>query len=128
MDALLRLFRDTWHWGTSTSFGVALVISVLFIVSFISVWAMFGVWLERKASADFQVRLGPMEVGPHGLLQSLADGLKLAFKEDLVPKDSDRFLFVFAPAVAFCGAFAAFVAIPFTPAASSSWSRSRRSA
>jgi NADH-quinone oxidoreductase subunit H len=116
MDALVSLFRDSWHWAAGTSFGVALVISVLFIVAFISVWAMFGVWLERKASADFQSRLGPMEVGPHGLLQSLADGLKLAFKEDLVPKNADRFLFVFAPAVAFCGAFAAFVAIPFSPA------------
>jgi NADH-quinone oxidoreductase subunit H len=116
VDALLSLMRDTWHWAAGTSFGVAVILCVLFVVGFISVWAMFAVWLERKASADFQVRIGPNVVGPYGLLQSLADGLKLAFKEDLIPRDSDRLLFIIAPAIAFCGAFAAFVAIPFSSA------------
>ena len=116
MDGLLSLMRDTWHWAAATSFGIAVILCVLFVVGFISVWAMFAVWLERKASADFQVRIGPNVVGPYGLLQSLADGLKLAFKEDLIPRDSDRLLFIIAPAIAFCGAFAAFVAIPFSSA------------
>ena len=87
MDGLLSLMRDTWHWAAGTSFGVAVILCVLFVVGFISVWAMFAVWLERKASADFQVRIGPNLVGPYGLLQSLADGLKLAFKEDLIPRE-----------------------------------------
>jgi NADH-quinone oxidoreductase subunit H len=115
MDRLVPFLRDAWQWSTGTAYGAALTLAILAVVGFISVWAMFAIWLERKASADFQVRLGPVYVGPFGLLQSLADGLKLAFKEDLVPKESDRFLFLVAPAIAFCGAFAAFAAIPFAP-------------
>lgn len=116
MDSLVPFLRESWEWATGTSFGFSVVLSVLGVLAFISVWAMFAVWLERKASADFQVRLGPNRVGPFGLLQSLADGVKLAFKEDLIPKDSDKLLFAIAPAVAFCGAFAAFAALPFAPA------------
>ncbi len=116
MDSLVPWIVGAWHWATGSAFAFSMVLSVLAVVAFISVWAMFAVWLERKASADFQARLGPIYVGPYGLLQSLADGLKLAFKEDLIPKDADRFLFALAPAIAFCGAFAAFAALPFTPA------------
>lgn len=115
MDSLVPYLKDAWQWATGSAFAAGLLLSILLVVGFISVWAMFAIWLERKASADFQVRLGPIYVGPFGLLQSLADGLKLAFKEDLVPKESDRFLFLLAPAVAFCGAFAAFAALPFAP-------------
>jgi NADH-quinone oxidoreductase subunit H len=115
VDTLVPHLQSAWHWATGSSFAAALVLSILVVVGFISVWAMFAIWLERKASADFQVRLGPNRVGPFGLLQSLADGLKLAFKEDLVPMESDQFLFLVAPAVAFCGAFAAFAVIPFAP-------------
>ena len=116
MDTLVPYLVRARDWALSTSFTAALTLSVLLVVGFISVWAMFAVWLERKASADFQIRLGPVYVGPYGLLQSLADGLKLAFKEDLVPRQSDRFLFLIAPAIAFCGAFAAFAVLPFSPA------------
>ena len=116
MDTLVPHLQSAWQWATGSAFAFSLVLSILLVVAFVSVWAMFAVWLERKASADFQVRLGPVYVGPFGLLQSLADGLKLAFKEDLVPRESDRFLFLIAPAIAFCGAFAAFAALPFSPA------------
>jgi len=115
VDALVPYLQSAWNWATGSAFAFGLVLSILGVVAFISVWAMFAIWLERKASADFQVRLGPDRVGPFGLLQSLADGLKLAFKEDLVPRQSDQFLFMIAPAIAFCGAFAAFAAIPFAP-------------
>lgn len=70
------------------------------------------VLIERKLLADFQARLGPMRVGPHGLLQPLADALKLVLKEDIVPRDADRFLFFLAPVVSVATAFASFAVIP----------------
>jgi NADH-quinone oxidoreductase subunit H len=97
-------------------FGVALTLCLFMLLGFVAVWPMFAIWLERKAAADFQSRLGPMYVGGfHGWAQSLADGLKLAFKEDIIPGAADRLLFWISPAVAFCGAFAAFVALPIAP-------------
>ncbi|MFO0983216.1 MAG: NADH-quinone oxidoreductase subunit NuoH [Planctomycetota bacterium] len=107
MDKLATLFG-----GGVIGDAVALVASILIVVGFITVYAMFAIWLERKASADFQSRLGPMRVGAHGWAQSIADGLKLAFKEDIIPADADKFLFWIAPAVVFAGALATFVAIP----------------
>src|SRR5215467_8456858 len=69
--------------------------------------------VERKVLADFQVRLGPMRVGPHGLLQPIADALKLLLKEDIVPTDSDKALFWFAPVISTFTALASFSVIPF---------------
>ncbi len=69
---------------------------------------------ERKLLADFQARLGPMRAGPHGLLQPLADAVKLLLKEDTVPAAADKFLFYIAPAISVGTAFAAFAVIPIT--------------
>jgi NADH-quinone oxidoreductase subunit H len=71
------------------------------------------VWLERKIAGHIQQRLGPMRVGWHGMLQPLADGIKLLTKEDHIPAEADRFLFKLAPILAMVPAFAVFVAIPF---------------
>jgi len=70
-------------------------------------------WIERKVIADFQVRLGPTRVGPYGLLQPIADGLKLMFKEDLIPSQVDRAIFLLAPSLCIIPAFIAFAVIPF---------------
>src|SRR5574337_779199 len=70
-------------------------------------------WIERKVIADIQVRLGPMRVGPHGLLQPIADGLKLMFKEDLIPSQVERVVFLLAPSLSIIPAFLAFAVIPF---------------
>ncbi len=71
--------------------------------------------LERKVIAFMQVRLGPMRVGPYGLLQPIADGLKLMLKEDIVPSGADRLVFTMAPIITLIPAFIVFAVIPFGP-------------
>jgi NADH-quinone oxidoreductase subunit H len=70
--------------------------------------------LERKLLADFQGRLGPMRVGPHGLLQPLADALKLLLKEDIIPAKADKTLFVIAPIVSVVAGMLGFAVLPFS--------------
>ncbi len=70
-------------------------------------------WIERKIAGHIQQRLGPMRVGWHGLLQPLADGIKLFTKEDHIPTNADRFLFTLAPIMALVPPFVVFVVIPF---------------
>src|SRR3954469_14897999 len=92
---------------------VPLLVTLVIIGAFPLV-AGYIVLVERKVLADFQVRLGPMRVGPHGLLQPIADALKLLLKEDIIPTDSDRGLFWFAPVISTVTGLAAFSVIPFT--------------
>jgi NADH-quinone oxidoreductase subunit H len=73
---------------------------------------MLMVWFERKTIAGMQNRVGPNKAGPWGLLQTLADGIKLFFKEDLLPERSDRFVFRLAPYLSLVPAFLAFAVIP----------------
>lgn len=91
-----------------------LVAAAVFLPA-ISVLAMASIWAERKVAGHIQGRLGPTHVGPFGILQSLADGIKLLVKEDLVPAGADSFLFRLAPYLAFAPVLAAFLAIPFGP-------------
>ena len=72
-------------------------------------------WLERKILAHMQVRLGPMRVGPHGLLQPIADALKLLLKEDIIPAEADAVVFWVAPFIVTLAAFTVFVVVPFGP-------------
>ncbi len=84
------------------------------VLGVIAVNALAAVWLERKVSAHMQDRLGPMHVGWHGVLQTLADGLKLIMKEDIIPRDVDAWLYRIAPGIVFTAATAVFVAVPFS--------------
>ncbi len=83
------------------------------LMAFIGLNAYLFIWAERKVSGRIQDRLGPTRAGPAGLLQSLADGIKLVTKEDTAPAGADKFLFRAAPFLAFCATFAGFIALPF---------------
>ncbi len=84
------------------------------IVIFVSVNALFLVWMERKVSARIQLRRGPLHVGPHGLLQTLADAIKLLSKELVWPKEADKFIYWLAPILVFAPVVAAFIAMPIS--------------
>jgi NADH-quinone oxidoreductase subunit H len=86
------------------------------IVAVFPLMAGYIVLLERKVMADMQARLGPMRVGPHGLLQPLADAFKLMLKEDIIPEKADWFLFWVAPVMSVTMALLAFAALPIGPA------------
>ena len=79
------------------------------------VFTLFNIWFERRVVARMQHRIGPNRVGPSGTLQSLADGIKLMLKEDLMPKAVDRVVYVLAPIMAAVPAFLAVAVIPFGP-------------
>ncbi|HYY57328.1 MAG TPA: NADH-quinone oxidoreductase subunit NuoH, partial [Pyrinomonadaceae bacterium] len=85
------------------------------VVTGVAVWALYATYAERKISAFMQARLGPMRVGPWGLLQPLADALKLLTKEDITPDKADPFIFKFAPYISVVAAFIVFAVIPFAP-------------
>src|SRR5207248_5363912 len=84
------------------------------VIAIFPLLAGYIVLVERKVLADFQVRLGPMRVGPHGLLQPIADALKLLLKEDIIPTDSDQAIFWFAPIISTFTALSAFAVLPLS--------------
>ena len=92
-----------------------LLVFTVAILAFVSLNALILVWLERKLAGHFQVRPGPFEVGPHGLLQTLCDGLKLMGKQLVAPAAADKRLFWLAPILAFAPVFLCFLPIPFGP-------------
>jgi NADH-quinone oxidoreductase subunit H len=90
-------------------------IQIGLVVTLVATWVAYATYLERKISAFMQARLGPMRVGPWGLLQPIADGIKLLTKEDFIPEKADRWIFFFAPYIAVAAAFITFSVIPFGP-------------
>ena len=97
-------------------FWVILIKSVLIFVVLV-VYTLFNIWFERRVVAKMQHRIGPNVHGPFGLLQSLADGVKLALKEDIVVKAADKLVYILAPILATIPAFLAWAVIPFGPEA-----------
>src|SRR5438093_10853122 len=100
-----------------TIFSSPLFIPIAVTIAVIAIFPLMAgyiVLIERKVLADFQVRLGPMRVGPHGLLQPLADALKLLLKEDIIPTDADQSIFWIAPVISTFTGLTAFAVLPLS--------------
>lgn len=97
-------------WGNALVMALWAVVFLLIVLGFVT----YAIYYERKVIGWMQLRIGPNRVGPLGLLQTVADILKLLMKEDTIPRKADRLLFVLAPAMAFVPAFAVLAVIPYT--------------
>ncbi len=109
-DLMLKAFSQE-----TITFFIWPLLQIGIVVTLIALWVAYATYLERKISAFMQARLGPMRVGPWGLLQPIADGLKLLTKEDFIPEKADRWIFFFSPYIAVASAFIVFSVIPFGP-------------
>ena len=89
------------------------LIKILIVFGVLSGIVAYLVYMERKVLSFMQARLGPMRVGPWGLLQPVADGIKLLLKEDIIPAGADKFVFLLAPTISVMAAFTVFAVIPF---------------
>ncbi|GAA1922229.1 NADH-quinone oxidoreductase subunit NuoH [Nocardioides lentus] len=104
---------DLSSFGQDPWWVIGLKAVLIFVV--LVFLTLFNIWWERKVVARMQHRIGPNVNGPFGLLQSLADGVKLALKEDIIPKAADKVVFVLAPVLTVIPAFVTFSVIPFGP-------------
>lgn len=94
-------------------FTIVATIKIGIILGVLLLVVAYLIWVERKVMAHMQLRLGPMRVGWHGLLQPLADGIKLIFKEDIIPANASKIVFVMAPVISVVPALITFAVIPF---------------
>ena len=92
-----------------------IILKVIFIFALLVVFTLFNIWFERRVVSWMQMRIGPNRTGPQGLLQSLADGMKLAFKEEIIPKAADLPVYILAPIISATTAFLTFAIIPLGP-------------
>jgi NADH-quinone oxidoreductase subunit H len=101
---------DGHSWGAKVLAFIAAKVLVIFVIGLVG--TMFMVWFERKIVAGMQNRIGPNKAGPFGMLQTLADGMKLFFKEPLLPEKADKWVFRLAPFLSFVPAFLIWSVIP----------------
>src|SRR6202790_3015849 len=118
MGAIIQYIRS--YLGSDQTPGAAgnmfwALVYIMLVFAGLSVAVIAMNWLERKILAHMQVRRGPMRVGPHGLLQPIADAIKLLLKEDIMPAEADGFVFWMAPFIVVLAAFTVFVVVPFGP-------------
>lgn len=104
---------DTLILGLPVAYYIAMLAKVVVAFVFVLLTVAYATYAERKIIGHMQVRLGPMRTGWHGLLQPIADGLKLFFKEEIIPSQASKFAFLIAPLVALITAFISFAVIPF---------------
>ena len=112
MTSLLASVDPLFNHGTTWLILLIVVIKILVGFAALMGSVIIMIWFERKAISDMQSRIGPQRWGPFGLLQTLADGIKLIFKEDLMPAEADRFVFKLAPYLVVVPAFITFSIVP----------------
>ena len=111
MDLAYALFPADWpQWLRVFLSGI---VPAVLLVTLMALGPIVYVYAERKIAGFMQDRLGPTRVGPYGLLQTVADAIKLMFKEAIYPRGVDKKLFLIAPCLVVLGAFLAFVVVPF---------------
>ena len=112
--ALAPLLGTDPLYSSGLNWQVVLIVLIKVLVVFgaLMVAVMLMIWFERKVISDMQSRIGPNRAGPFGIAQTLADGIKLFFKEDLIPDKADRFVFKLAPYLTIIPAFLAFAIVP----------------
>ena len=104
---------EKWGLSLGLASGISAVVKTLILLTFVAVSAIFFIWLERKVAGRIQDRLGPTRVGgKFGWLQTLADGMKLLVKEDVIPENADHLMFRLGPYIALAGSFMAFLVLP----------------
>jgi len=113
MPGLTQFGHDAW-W--------LMLLKAVLIFVILMLLTLFNIWAERRVVARMQQRIGPSVNGPFGLLQSLADGMKLILKEDLIPKTADKLIFLCAPLIVVVPAFLTWSVIPFGPTVRLPWS------
>src|SRR3990170_8309812 len=94
-------------------FIIITILKIFIVLGVFMFMVSYVTWVERKLLAHIQTRLGPMNVGPHGLLQPIADGIKLFFKEDIIPAQADKPVFFVAPVISLVGALSSLAVVPF---------------
>jgi NADH-quinone oxidoreductase subunit H len=105
-EGLAAFGRDPW-W--------IILLKAILVFGVLVVLTLLNIWAERRIVARMQMRVGPNRVGPFGTLQGLADGIKLALKEDVIPKAADKAVYILAPILSTSAAFVAFAVIPLGP-------------
>ncbi len=113
LGALLGTTDDPlYNGGVDWVVFLIVLVKVLVVFAALMVAVMLMIWFERKVISDMQSRIGPNRAGPFGILQTMADGIKLFFKEDLMPGQADSFVFKLAPYLTIIPAFLAFAIVP----------------
>ena len=113
--AWLGTILSSWGLSEGLITVILAVLGVVILASFVLIVDIMLVWIERKIVARFQDRLGPNRVGPYGVIQPIADVIKLLIKEDIIPIGADKFIFNIAPIIALAAVLLLWAVVPFAP-------------